>query len=78
MNSGKDRKIRNTIPMIATYRIIKVVDNWGKKPKREQYGKGIEIRNRNKEIFDWYIGEQEEQSVLVEEEGRSNNSELAA
>ena len=63
--------------IISTYRIIKIVDYWGKKTGKEQYGKGIEIRNRNKEFFDWENKQLEGYSGLVEEEGRNHHRELA-
>ena len=53
LNSGKVMKRIKIISMIAVYHIIKIVDEWGKKIGRENYGKVIEIRNRNKEIIDW-------------------------
>ena len=40
-------------------------------------GKVIEIKYRNKELFDWENGELEEYLVLVEEEDRNHHSELA-
>ena len=48
LKSGRVMKRRNIIPVIAPNCIIKIVDYWGKKSIREQYGKGIEIFNRNK------------------------------
>ena len=32
--------------------IIKIVYDWVKKSRREKYGKGIYIRNSNKELFE--------------------------
>ena len=39
LNSGYFLKRRNTIPMIVKYRIIKIVNDWGRKSIRDQYGK---------------------------------------
>ena len=40
--------------MTVSDQIIKIVEDLGKKSITEQYGKSIEIRNRNKELFDRY------------------------
>ena len=52
MNSVIVLKRRNIIPMIAADQIIKIVDDWGKTSRIKQYGRGIDISNRNKELFD--------------------------
>ena len=54
LNSGRVLKRINIIPVIALDRIINIVS------MKEQYGNGIDIRNRNKELFDWKNGELEE------------------
>ena len=46
--------------MIASYPIIQIVEDWGKKSGRDKYGKVIEIHNSNKEPFDWKNDELEE------------------
>ena len=52
MNSGIFLKRINITPMIASDQIIKIVKYWGKKSRREKYGKAIYILNSNKEPFD--------------------------
>ena len=39
--------------MTSTDWIIKIVYDQVKKRIRDNYGKGIDIRNRDKELFDW-------------------------
>ena len=60
LNSEIFLKRRDIIPIIASYRIIKIVEDWGKKSRRDKFWKVIEIRNRNKELFDWENKETEE------------------
>ena len=46
LNSVIFLKRGNIIPVIATYQIIKIVYDWGKKLRIEHYGKIIDICNR--------------------------------
>ena len=41
MKSGRGMKITNITPMTAMYKIIKIVDDWGEKPRIDHYGKAI-------------------------------------
>ena len=50
MNSGLFPKRINITPVIVTYQIIKIVDDWGGGEggsRRDQYEKSIYICNRN-------------------------------
>ena len=69
LNSGIVLKIGNIIPIIASDRIIKIVEDCGKKSRRGDRGKGIDICNKNKAIFGWENEELEEYSGVVEKEG---------
>ena len=53
MKSGRGMKITNITPMTAMYKIINIIDDWGKTPRRYHYGKGIDICDSNKKPFDW-------------------------
>ena len=53
-------KRRKAIPMLLLDHIIKMVEDWGRKLRRDQYGKGIDLCNSNKELFDLVNEELEE------------------
>ena len=46
--------------MLLLDHIIKMVEDWGRKLRRDQYGKGIDLCNSNKELFDLVNEELEE------------------
>ena len=58
--------------MIVPEQVMRKVNNWCKKSKREQYGKELQLLNNNKEPFYWENEELSEYSGLVEKEERKH------
>ena len=45
LSNGRVLNIRNTIPMVAPYQVIKTLNDWYKKLKRQYYGRSTESPN---------------------------------
>ena len=53
LDQGKVISRRNFTKMVMPVSVIKRVDKWGKKSKKEVFGRDLAFRNRNRDKFEW-------------------------
>ena len=53
-------------------RVVKLVNEWGHKSNKANYGDTLKFQNRNKNKFDWGNNELEEDEGLIEDEHKDN------
>ena len=51
---------------------MKLVNKWGQKSDKANYGNTLKFRNRNKNKFDWDNHELEEDEGLIEDEPKDD------
>ena len=65
------RRTFDVLPMPD--RVVKLLNEWGSKSDKANYGTTLQFRNRNKVKFDWDNDELEEDEDLIEDEIRDNH-----
>ena len=68
LKTGLVLKRRKIIPLPVPDRVIKKVNQWGVRSKREEYGKKLKFLNRNRQKYDWDNDELNDEEGLVEPE----------